>query len=269
MSSVPPPHRLTLPNVPINEQGMRQLEIWLEGKFGRRGGGLQYHKARHYGAHNVGDWLFVESISNGGAANRTSHFTAIGQLFKGNESIIFQYDDGAGEDVQIGLHNGAWEGYLDGNQEIIYTQGGNVIRYAGGGDILLYTTDAALAGNGSFGVFTNGSIDDSGGSGDISLDATNSAGGQAGDIALVASGDTTPGTVTLTTFATGSLPDRNPGDVMVGLADGSSFSVASLFSEVKAVEFEENGGGEINIKTAGNTLVVNDHLGSPLVTYTG
>lgn len=32
---VPPPHHRTLPRVPINEQGMRELELWLEEKLKR------------------------------------------------------------------------------------------------------------------------------------------------------------------------------------------------------------------------------------------
>lgn len=43
---VPDPHRRTLPHFPVNEQGMRELELWIEQKFGlgKQFTGIFYNK---------------------------------------------------------------------------------------------------------------------------------------------------------------------------------------------------------------------------------
>ncbi len=190
--SVPPPHRLTLPNVPINEQGMRQLEIWLEGKFGRRGGGLQYHKARHYGAHNVGDWLFVETLGTfvADVANARVQAGQAAMLFKadshnaaGSGIILWSHDDVVDLDPVWQIYPGGLIYFLDGQLDIGYTESGDIQRFSGGGGIVFYTTDNLLPNSGDFSVFTNGTSDDSAvTTGSIQLDTRNFSGGSSGRV---------------------------------------------------------------------------------------
>ncbi len=273
--SVPPPHRLTLPNVPINEQGMRQLEIWLEGKFGRRGFGLQYHRAKRYGAHNIGDWLFVESTSAFPAdiANARVQGGQTAMLFKadshntaGSGIILWSHDDVVDLDPVWQIYPGGLIYFLDGEQDLGYTEGGNAIRYSGGGNILFYTTDGLLPNSGDFQVATSGTSDDSAvTTGSIQLGTTNTVNG-AGNITLHAAG-VTPGYVWLSTAPGVGIPP-NSGEVAVALDVVGIFRIVDHTKLVDRFTVAEDSTTTVNLDDT-KTFVVNDHLGSPLVTYTG
>ncbi len=221
MSSVPPPHERILQHVGLTEQGLRELEIWLLGRLGAGRGGLQYHKARHYGAHNVGDWLFVETLSTfvADVANARVQAGQTAMLFKadshnaaGSGIILWSHDDVIDRDPVWQIYPGGLIYFLDGEQDLGYTEGGDILRYSGGGNIVFYTTDGLLNGAGDFQVVTTGSLD-----------------GDAGSVRIDASGGDDSGEVN--THAGTTITE--------------------------------------NLDASGATYVINDHLGSPLVTYTG
>ncbi len=241
---------------------------------GTGGNGLQYHSAQVYGPHNIGDWLFVEATSafspdfqdarvQGGdpamLLKADSHNGA------GSGIILWSHDDVISDDPVWQLWPGGIIYFLDGQDDIGHTEGGDVIRYAGGGSILLYTTDGAFVGSGNFQVITNQSLDDSAiTTGSITLNASNSV-GQAGNFEANAGGDT-PGYVFLSTAPQGSSP--NAGEVGVALDVTGLFRVMDHTILVDRFTVAEDSTTVHNLAN-GKTLVVNDHLGSPLVTYTG
>ncbi len=229
--SLPPPHRLTLPDVPVNEQGMRQLEIWLEGKLGRRGGGLQYHKAKHYGAHNVGDWLDVATTAYmlpSPLDNSPGAF--VGMYFHATERSIAFRSESDGHLIEYGLISGNLIGYLGGGQDIIYTQGGDFFRNTGGGDANFYLSDG---------------VNNSGNSGNYNVYADDQAGGGDGS---------SPGTVNYYLGGTfGGAPGTGTFEVH---GDSTTFRVKGDTTT------------ELHL-ASDKTFIVYDSGDNPLVTYTG
>ncbi len=271
---VPAPHRRTLPHFPVNEQGMRELEIWLNDRFGGKG-------FIRYVFKNIGRWLYVRTTGSSAltdgygtkfddahgflvtAADGPSTTTNFGKpdillsASGGTGSVIFKTDQGA-QTSEIGLIGDDWQGYLDGGDEAVYTQGGDILRFSGGGSIDLYTTDGAFPGAGNFTVHTQGTdgTNPSAVAGDIILNAFESANEVGG-----------PGAITITT--TSSIPFNGvSGDVNLGVHAGNKVRIFSS-SHTDLANWNETGGGEMNILTAGNTFVIKDSNGNPIVTYTG
>jgi len=293
----------------ISEQGLRELEIWLRRAFDEigGGGGLQYHRPKQYGAHNIGDWFWMDAT----AANpdqETENFALVAMLFNAKAGdIIFKGIVGnilPGLGAEIGLSGNDWQGYLAGGSDLVYTQRGDFIRYLGGGDAIFYTgtvgaseptdpavggvfqvdtaggniemqtCDAAFASSGDFVVTTQGGSNVNANAGDISLHAhKNSGSGQ-------------PGAITIRTSAANPAPPA--GDIAIAaddhvlvttdtndirLTSGDDMWLTSTNDEIHTAggnETHDVTGAQIyNIGTAGQTLTINDHLGSPLVTYTG
>ncbi len=268
---VPPPHRRTLPHFPVNEQGMRELEIWLNDRFGGRG-------FIRYVFKNIGRWLYVRTTGSSAltdgygtkfddahgflvtAADGPSTTTNFGKpdillsASGGTGSVIFKTDQGA-QTSEIGLFGDVWQGYLDGGDEIVYLQGGDFLRYSGGGDVAFYTTDGALPNSGSFLVYTNGTSDDSAATlGNVEFHVDNSVG--------------VPGNIIFVTDGTSPFSTPPNGSMIFQMAASAALVGTNSLGRV-VYQLDEGGGGVFNIKTAGNTLVVNDSNGNPLVTYTG
>ncbi len=126
------------------------------------GGGLQYHLAQVYGPHNIGDWLDVKTTDIQPSLS-TEHFFAISQLYTADvDSYQFVWVASS----PVTLKSAEWSfaasgflGYLDGGSDILYTQGGTILRYSAGADISFFTTDGAFPGAGDFNVSTSGSSD--------------------------------------------------------------------------------------------------------------
>ncbi len=306
--SVPEPHARILPHMAISEQGLRELEIWLLGRLNAaRGGGLQYHKGT-YGPHNIGDWLWVQVTDTFAIPDSTTggapDVTVAGMLFEGQG--MFFYDDFYG--ALIGMSGRDWLGYLRGGQDLVYTQGGQFIRYTGGSDAIFFTGDVGAGTDpnptvaGDFIVYTTKPLAptvfgnillNSGGSAELHSNAGGADNN--GNAALeddflgifcrigsaVFSG-TNPGvdvfsnnhplkirsgggavaidsggggvTVTGDTGVTGNL---SAGDVNVG---------GDLNMTIGSINADQSANFQLG---NGKTFAIYDHLGSPLVTYTG
>ncbi len=185
--SVPEPHARILPHFAISEQGLRELEIWLLDRLGQ-GGGLQYHKFRQYGPHNIGDWLSVKTTTLSADTEAVRDFPGI-FLYSTSDNpfgfgnIILKSDDvGQGKSAEVGLFAADFRGYLNGGFYIMYTQGGNYLSYAGGGQTVLYSTDGEFPYSGDIQLITSGTSDDSiAVLGSITLDTHNPSGGGDGN----------------------------------------------------------------------------------------
>ncbi len=214
------------------------------------GNGLQYHLAQVYGPHNIGDWLDVKATNvfdpdmgdarvQGNNRAMLFHATPVPELGGETGDITFWiHGDTPPRDVVTQITGAGLYYFLDGQTDLGYTEGGNLVRYSGGGGILFYTTDGTLPNAGDFQVITNQTVDDSTyKAGAAIFDMSNGSGADAGDLQVL-------------TYASGG---GNPGGVAFGM--GSYLSPSS---------------GDFKIKLPdGGTHVVLDHLGSPLVTYTG
>ncbi len=268
------PHERILPAFDISEEGLRQLEIWLLDRLGR-GGGLQYHKGI-YGPHNIGDWLSVETTSlfTPDHQNARMQDGNPGMLFKADSHnaagagiVLWSHDDVIARDPVWQLYPGGLIYFLDGEMDLGYTEGGQILRYSGGGQIVFYTSDPDRANSGGFQVITSGTTNDAAiTTGDIALGTTNTV-GSAGTIKLLANGST-PGGIVFSTIAEGDLLSVPAGSVLTALDSGGQFAVTQAFPGGVLYEVDEDSTTTHNLGN-GKTLVINDHLGSPLVTYTG
>lgn len=224
--NAPAPHERTLPHVPVNEQGLRELEIWLLARLRKlllqqvRGGGggegLQYHRGT-YGADNEGDWFFA-------AANDTTGAPSIG------------YEDGAGNVYTFGF---AWQ-FDTGNSGApfaITNDGGFLIDTAGSArinatsDMTVHTSDASFHIGQQFYVFLAD-----------------------GSSTTIYNSDLDP-LLDITEAGQINLYPKTPSGMTID--DTGPFTL----SADDDIEF--------SIDTSGKTLTIKDHLGSPLVTYTG
>ncbi len=259
---VPPPHRRTLPHFPVNEQGMRELEIWLNDRFGGKG-------FIRYVFKNIGKWLYIKTT---GSAPRTNNYgvmfddTGGGILLKsgnnvdvdavasnillssselnvlgegadatthnfGNPDFLFKIDNDAvpsiifafGDNVGTGGHP---EIGLIGNDWQGYMDGGEEVVYGQGGNFSRYT-----------------------GGGNVNLVSTENTRPNSGEIVLRTNGTSSDAAVAMgdITLDTQNLGGGTGGDVNVNIGKD----------------------GFLNILANGRTLTINDHLGNPLVTYTG
>ncbi len=271
--SVPEPHARILPHFAISEQGLRELEIWLLDRLGQ-GGGLQYHKFRQYGPHNIGDWLDV--LANGFFVPDMGEARVQGA----GRAMLFHTDGNTGDitfwvhdevdsptrDIVVQITDQGLIYFLDGQDDIGYTEGGQILRYSGGGNITYYTSEDLSPTSGNFEVITSGTSDDSAATlGTIRFSVSNDA-GVAGNVEAH-TGGITPGYVWLDTTSTPGIPP-NPGDIGAALDTAGSFRVMDSTHLVDRLVVAEDSTTTVNLDDT-KTFIVNDHLGSPLVTYTG
>ena len=223
--------------------------------------GIQFHSGT-YGPINVGDWLVVKTtglidsglsplpqnaISNNDAGMFLNAHDGVVQrdiALWGDDILFIGRDVGTFDNTLypiIGMTSTGWLGYLNGDDELVYTQGGNFTRYTGGGTAAFYTTDAAITASGDFLVYTSGSNDDTGGVGSIELHVDNSV-GPAGNISLLADGGT-PGKIRLSSVSNGSWISVAAGSVAADIDVGASFLVQQAFPG--NVLFEVTEAGEI------------------------
>ncbi len=271
---VPEPHRRTLPHLPVNEEGMRELEIWLGRLFGGRG-------FIRYVFKNIGKWLYVRTtrgsaltdgygvkfdaptytrggfqVSVGLQPLDPTHFTDPQILLKteGDIGQIVLSASNNTDHTEWALQSGQMIYYLDGKQDIGYTQGGAILRYSGGGGITFYTTDSALPNAGDFIVYTNGSNNVNANSGNVEIHA-----GYNG-------GSGSPGSVTVET-STAFPSSSTVGDISIGPATGAKFRVYN-HSGHDLLTVAEDSTSVLNLGS-GKTFTINDGSSNPLVTYTG
>ncbi len=132
-----------------------------------------------YDVENVGDWLSIETTDTfigpdpppprmqGADPGMVLKIDSANDF--GSGLVIWAHDTVLSHDPVWQFTSSGSYYFLNGQNDIGYTEGGNLTRYSGGGGITFYTTDPDFNNAGDFSVFTSGSLDNQ--AGDIYLDA--------------------------------------------------------------------------------------------------
>ncbi len=230
------------------------------------------------------------------------HGSWVDLLLKGQDIALSTSKDAGHVGPEWYLSNTGILYYLAGAQDLGYTEGGFIIRYTRGGDYLVYTTEGGFNGSGDIQFTTSGAADASTSTaGQFIVDTSNIDHGNSGDISLLAPGDSGKegGILIQTKSGAPSLPNGSikiraaedltlsaDGDINVnatgaatvngdlgvtGVLNTDTVTNPSGSLTVSALTdlYVQPGGNEVHDLQDTQTLVINDHLGSPLVTYTG
>ncbi len=243
---------------------------------GSGGNGLQYHSAEVYGPHNIGDWLWVETTGTGGAGTVQNGLTH-GARFVLSDGLAIQAGDGV---TSVGPIDIASLGDM-------IVQLGQVFKLlaSGADDSLVNLTDPSILLKTQSGQVVLANLGSGGHQAEIGLVGTDWQGYLDGGNEIVytgkgAGGLTGPGghflRVTQGGFAQFDLSrsGHDGGDFLVGTggnitldaSGGNGSGSATISTGTNDLTLNAGGNTVHNIETSGATYVINDHLGSPLVT---
>ncbi len=246
---------------------------------GTGGNGLQYHSAKVYGPHNIGDWLWVETTGTGGTGTVQNGLTH-GARFVLSDGLAIQAGDGVTSVGPIDISS-----FGD-----MIVQLGQVFKLlaSGADDSLVNLTDPSILLKTQSGQVVLANLGSGGHQAEIGLVGTDWQGYLDGGNEIVytgkgAGGLTGPGghflRVTQGGFAQFDLSrsGHDGGDFLVGTggnitldaSGGNGSGSATISTGTNDLTLNAGGNTVHNIETSGATYVVKDHLGSPLVTYTG
>ncbi len=246
--SIVPPEQRPLPDVPVNEQGLRQLEIWLVSKLGRNLRSLVANLANtkylHWGSNTDTDSEGLELLGDG--------------LFNFTTTAAWtNTTTGDNYSVDTGGVNGA----------ITLNSRGSTVT-SNGSEILLDADGQAIGGSvgAKVSIITGVTVDLDNGSGLFALNA-NRSGLNSASLYLA----TTGGSQSFYTRADGEAftvyDGHSPIRSMLSMTSGGDVLVNGYGSSNNMV-FDAEGLTYFNLHS-GKTLIVRDASSNPIFTLTG